>query len=39
MSGLGDALDVRTRSAGPKVHRAAADLTDRATRVIAAWLS
>ena len=40
VGGLGDAVDVpdpigRSR----EVHRAAADLADRATRVIAAWLA
>ena len=40
VSGLGDALDVPDPiGRSVQVHRAAADLADRATRVIAAWLS
>ena len=40
VSGLGDALDVPDPiGRSVRVHRAAADLADRATRVIAAWLS
>ena len=40
VSGLGNALDVPDPiGRSPQVHRAAADLADRATRVIAAWLS
>ena len=39
VSGLGDALDVPDPiGRSVQVHRAAADLADRATRVIAAWL-
>ena len=39
VSGLGDDLDVPDPiGRSPQVHRAAADLADRATRVIAAWL-
>jgi protein-tyrosine phosphatase len=40
VSGLGDNLDVPDPiGRSPKVHRAAADHVDRATRVIAAWLT
>jgi protein-tyrosine phosphatase len=39
VSGLGSDLDVPDPiGRSPQVHRAAADLADRATRVIAAWL-
>src|SRR5688500_16845956 len=39
VSGLGNALAVPVLiGRSPEVHRAAADLADRATRVIAAWL-
>ena len=39
VSGLGNDLDVPDPiGRSPQVHRAAADLADRATRVIAAWL-
>jgi protein-tyrosine phosphatase len=39
VSGLGDDLDVPDPIGGsPQIHRNAADLADRATRVIAAWL-
>jgi protein-tyrosine phosphatase len=40
VSGLGDDLDVPDPiGRSPQVHRAAADLVDRATRAIAAWLA